>query len=309
MNEVTVLAPATVANVVCGFDVLGFCLEEPYDLMTLRIIEEKTVRIINRDDFGLPTEPEKNVAGAVLLAILKEVEADFGFEIETEKRIKPGSGIGSSAASAAGAAVAANKLLNEGFSKSELIHFAMFGEEIASNARHADNLAPAVYGGFTLVRSIDPLDIVEIDFPPLFVTILHPQIEIKTAEARRILPSEVPLKTAVNQWANVGALVSGLFKKDYELIARTLEDRIVEPVRSRLIPHFDEIKSRSIQAGALGGGISGSGPSIFMLSETEEKAMEVEKAMRQVYQNVRFNFHTYVSKINGKGISILDECS
>lgn len=305
MNEITVLAPATVANVVCGFDVLGFCLEEPCDLMTLRMIDEKTVRIINRDEFNLPTEPEKNVAGAVLLAILKEIEADFGFEIEIEKRIRPGSGIGSSAASAVGAAVAANKLLNERFSKSELIHFAMFGEEIASAARHADNLAPALFGGFTLVRSVDPLDIVEIDFPPLFVTILHPQIEIKTAEARRILPKEVALKTAVNQWANVGALVAGLFKKDYGLIARALEDRIIEPVRSRLIPKFDEIKAESKATGALGGGISGSGPSIFMLSETKEKALEVENAIGQIYEKSNFDFHTYVTKINSNGVIIV----
>jgi len=304
MNEITVLAPATVANVVCGFDVLGFCLEEPCDLMTLRFINEKTVRIINRDEFNLPTEPEKNVAGAVLLAILKEIKADFGFEIEIEKHIKPGSGIGSSAASAAGAAVAANKLLNERFSKLELVHFAMFGEEIASAARHADNLAPAVFGGFTLVRAIDPLDIVEIDFPPLFVTILHPQIEIKTAEARRILPREVPLKSAINQWANVGALVAGLFKKDYELISRALEDKIVEPVRSRLIPKFDEIKAESIQQVALGGGISGSGPSIFMLSETEETAKRIEKGMRQIYQKSGIGFHTYVTKINAEGVKV-----
>jgi homoserine kinase len=304
MNEITVLAPATVANVVCGFDVLGFCLEEPCDLMTLRTIDEKTVRIINRDEFNLPTEPEKNVAGAVLLSILKEIKADFGFEIEIEKRIKPGSGIGSSAASAAGAAFAANKLLNERFSKLELVHFAMFGEEIASAARHADNLAPAIFGGFTLVRSVDPLDIVEIDFPPLFAIVLHPQIEIKTAEARRILPREVPLKSAINQWANVGALVAGLFKKDYGLIARSLEDKIVEPVRSRLIPKFDEIKSESIQSGALGGGISGSGPSVFMLSETEESARNVEMIMRRVYQNAGINFYTYVTKINAEGVKI-----
>jgi homoserine kinase len=304
MNEITVLAPATVANVVCGFDVLGFCLEEPCDLMTLRIIDEKTVRIINRDKFNLPTEPEKNVAGAVLLAILKEIKADFGFEIEIEKRIKPGSGIGSSAASAAGAAFAANKLLNERFSKLELVHFAMFGEEIASASRHADNLAPAIFGGFTLVRSVDPLDVVEIDFPPLFATILHPQIEIKTAEARRILPSEVPLKSAINQWANVGALVAGLFKKDYELISRSLEDKIVEPVRSRLIPNFDEIKSKSIQSGALGGGIAGSGPSVFMLSETEESARKVEMIMRWIYQSAGINFYTYVTTINSEGVKI-----
>lgn len=307
MNEVTVLAPATVANVVCGFDVLGFCLEEPCDLMTLRKIPEKTVKIIHRDEYNLPTEPEKNVAGAALLAILEAINADFGFEIEIEKRIKPGSGIGSSAASATGAVFAANALLGNRFSKLELVEFALSGEQVASKARHADNLAPAIYGGFTLVRSNDLLDIVELDFPPLFATVVHPQIEIKTSEARSILPSEVPLKNAVGQWANVGAFVAGLFKKDYRLIARAMEDKIVEPVRSPLIPHFEEIKNASLAAGALGGGISGSGPSIFMLSETNEIAIEVKNAMQRIYQNANFDFHTYVSKINAEGITISEE--
>lgn len=305
MNKVRVLAPATVANVVCGFDVLGFCLAQPNDLMTLRKISERTVKIINLDDYNLPIAPEENVAGAVLLAMLEKANADFGFEIEIEKRIKPGSGIGSSAASAAGAAVAANKLLGERFSNLELVELAMCGEQIASGAKHADNVAPAIFGGFTLVRENHPLDVVALDFPELFVTIIHPQIEVKTSDAREILKQQILLSDAIRQWGNVGALVAGLFKKDYALIARSLEDRIIEPTRSILIPKFDEIKLKSRATGALGGGISGSGPSIFMLSETPEMAHKVEIAMRQIYEKIEINFHTYVTKINTEGVKIV----
>ena len=210
MQEVSVLAPATVSNVVCGFDCLGFALEKPFDEMTVRKIPDRTVRIINRDDFNLSADPEKNVAGVTLLAILAAIDADFGFEVEITKHIKPGSGIGSSSASSCGAAVAANRLLGDRFSKLELVDFAMEGEKLASGERHADNVAPSIFGGFTLVRSTDPLDIVLLDFPQLFATVIHPQIEIKTSEARAILPKEVPLKTAIRQWGNLGSLVAGL---------------------------------------------------------------------------------------------------
>jgi homoserine kinase len=304
MNEVTVLAPATVANVVCGFDVMGFALEEPFDLMTLRKIPERTVKIINRDEFNLPTEPKRNVAGATLLSILAKINADFGFEVEITKKIKPGSGIGSSAASAAGAAVAANLLLENRFTKTELVDFASDGECVASGARHADNVAPCIFGGFTLVRSSEPLDIIPLEHPPLFVTILHPQIEVKTSDAREILKQKIMLKDAIKQWGNVAALTAGLLKGDYDLIARSLDDRIIEPIRSILIPRFDEIKSASKSAGALGGGISGSGPSIFMLSQTEATARNVETAMKGIYQNINLSFASYVTKINPHGVRL-----
>lgn len=307
MKEITVLAPATVANVVCGFDCLGFALENPFDEMTLRLTDEKTVKIINHDEYDLPTEPEKNVAGVALLAILDAIEEEIGFEIEITKNIKPGSGVGSSSASAVGAVVAANKLLNDRFLRDELAEFALRGEFLASQGRHADNVAPCLYGGFTLVRSVSPLDIVEIEFPKLFVTVIHPQIEIKTSEARKILPTEIPLKSAIHAWANVGALIAALSKGDYGLISRSLEDLIVEPVRKSLIPHFDEVKNASLKANALGGGISGSGPSIFMLSETLETANAVEEAMREVYGNTAIEFNTYVSEINSEGVKILDK--
>ena len=305
MDEVKVLSPATVSNVVCGFDCLGFALEEPYDEMTVRKIDESLVRIINRDEYGLPDDPTKNVAGVALKALIDAAQIDFGFEVQIMKHIKPGSGIGSSSASSGGAVVAANRLLGDRFSKLELVDFAMEGEKLASGAKHADNVAPCIFGGFTLVRSTEPLDIVPLDFPPLFATVIHPQIEIKTSEARAILPQQVPLKDAVRNWSNLGSLVAALAKGDYDLISRSMVDTIIEPVRKSLIPKFDEVKSADIDAGALGGGISGSGPSIFMLSKTLETAEKVGTAMHEVYSKTGIEFNIYVSKIHPDGVRFI----
>lgn len=302
MKEITVLAPATVANVVCGFDCLGFCLENPNDIMTLRLIDEKTVRIKHLDDYDLPLEAEKNVAGKALLAVLERIEENIGFEVEITKKIMPGSGVGSSAASAAGAVVAANKLLGERFNSNEVIELAMQGEMVASGSKHADNIAPCVLGGFTLVRSVEPMDVISIKYPPLYATVIHPQIEIKTSYAREILPKEVPLKAAIRQWSDVGSLIAGLQKGDYDLISRSLQDFIVEPVRKKLIPRFDDLKNASLKAGALGGGISGAGPSVFMFSETIEIANNVKKAMHEIYSQTEIDFNIYVSPINKQGV-------
>ena len=302
MKEITVLAPAGVSNVVCGFDCLGFALDEPCDEMTVRLIDEKTVRVKHLDAYNLPTDARENIAGVALSAMLREIDEPLGFEVEIDKKIKPGSGIGSSSASAVGAVVAANRLLENRFSRMELTEFALAGEFIASQSRHADNVAPCLFGGFTLVRSVEPLDIAALSFPPLFVTLIHPQIEIKTSEARKILPENVSLKDAIQAWANVGALVAALSKGDYGLLARSLEDAIVEPARKNLIPKFDELKRASLRAGALGGGISGSGPSVFMLSETQETARKVETAMREIYESTTIDFNVYVTKINAEGV-------
>ncbi|MET4109068.1 homoserine kinase [Hymenobacter sp. UYP22] len=301
-DSVSLLAPATVANVVCGFDVLGFALREPNDEMHLRLTDEPGVRIINEDEFDLPTEPTRNVAGAALLAMLRVAPEVTGVEVRIRKTIRPGSGIGSSAASAAGAVVGLNYLLGNQFSKAELVGFAMYGEEVASGVRHADNIAPAIYGGVTLIRSTIPTpDVVPLDAPPLFVTVVHPQIEVKTADARRILKQDVPLRDAIRQWGNVGALVAGLLKHDYALIGRALEDVIIEPVRSILIPGFERVKEGSRAVGALGGGISGSGPSLFMLSQTEATAQAVAEVMRRTYEQLGLAHFVYQTTINPTG--------
>lgn len=304
MKKVVVHSPGTVANLVCGFDILGLALSEPYDIMEVTLIDEPKVTIQNLDTFNLPVEPEKNVAGVVLLSVMEKLNNQFGFDVRIEKHIKPGSGIGSSAASAAGAAVAANQLLGNIFSKAEMVQFAMNGEKLASGVKHADNIAPCIYGGISLIRSIHPLDIISIPAPELFVTVVHPQIEVRTSDARQILKQQVPLKDAIRQWGNIAGLVIGFLKNDFDLIGRSLEDVIIEPVRSILIPGFDELKSSCKEAGALGGGISGSGPSVFMLSKTYETALAVAAVMNNIYYRLGIDKNTYVTNINPSGVSI-----
>lgn len=303
-ETITILAPGTVANMVCGFDVLGFALHEPSDEMDITIIHEKKIIIQPDPVYKLPTDPAKNVAGAALLAMLDAMDDNIGFDITIRKHIKPGSGIGSSAASAAGAVVGANMLLKNRFSKESLVQFAMFGEKVASGVKHADNIAPCIYGGITLIRSIFPLDVIALQAPSLFVSIVHPQIEVRTADARAILKQNVLLKDAIKQWGNIAGLVAGILKNDLPLIARSLQDHIIEPVRSILIPGFDELKQRCLRAGALGGGISGSGPSVFMLSETEAIAKQVAYEMAAVFTELGIDYHTYVTSINQQGVQL-----
>lgn len=303
-QSIKIKAPATIANMVCGFDILGFAVAEPYDEMTITLKKEPGISIVHTDDHQLPTEPNDNVAGVALQAMLSELTMPVGFDVIIHKHIKPGSGLGSSAASAAGAVVAANYLLGEVFNKESLVQFAMHGEKLASGVKHADNITPCIYGGITLIRSIFPLDIIPLQPPPLFVTIVHPQIEVKTADARSILKKQVYLKDAIKQWGNIAGLVSGLLQSDYALIGRSLEDVLIEPVRSILIPGFDEIKERSKSVGALGGGISGSGPSVFMLSRSLETAQLVEIQMKAVFQQMNLLHYTYVTTVSSKGVQL-----
>ena len=306
MNQtVTVHAPATVANLVCGFDVLGMCLEAPFDQMQVTLNDTGIISISSEDGYPLPADPMLNTAGAPLIEMIAELNEGIGFHVSIRKNIKPGSGLGSSAASAAGAVVAANYLLGDIYSKSDLVRFAMAGEKVASGVKHADNVAPCIFGGITLIRSIFPLDIVSIHAPRLYVTVVHPQIEVKTADARQILRKEVLLKDAIRQWGNIAGLVAGFLQNDLDLVGRSLEDVIIEPVRSILIPEFNAVKTQSKLAGALGGGISGSGPSIFMISKTEETALKVEKIMQEIYYGINLPFYTYVTIINDTGVRII----
>ena len=304
---VRVHAPGTVANLVCGFDILGLCLNDPNDLMEVKLLDEKKIIIHSADGYPLPSDPAQNTAGAPLIEMINELQGNIGFEVTIHKKIKPGSGIGSSAASAAGAVVAANHLLGNIYGKEDLVRFAMFGEKVATGVKHADNIAPCIYGGITLIRSIYPLDIVVIPAPELYVTVVHPQIEVRTKDARQILRKEVLLKDAIKQWGNIAGLVAGFMKNDLELIGRSLEDVIIEPVRSILIPGFDEVKKRCKEAGALGGGISGSGPSLFMLSKEKATAKQVENVMIEIYEKIGLAYHTYVTTINMDGVKVISD--
>jgi homoserine kinase len=299
-NSIKVYAPGTVANLVCGFDVLGLCLHEPCDEMLVTLTDNGKVNIVSEDGYDLPSDPALNTAGAPLLEIQQQLNNGVGFDVRIKKNIKPGSGIGSSA----GAVVAASHLLGNIFSKEEMVSFAMFGEKAASGVKHADNVAPCIYGGITLIRGIFPLDIVNIPAPELWVTVVHPQIEVRTSDARQILKKQVLLKDAIKQWGNIAGLVAGFMKNDYGLISRSLEDVIIEPVRSILIPGFDAVKKQSLVAGALGGGISGSGPSVFMLSKDESTAAAVKSVMNNIYHQIGLDHHVYVTKINNEGVRI-----
>ena len=306
MNEIKIFCPATIANLSCGFDVLGLCLETAGDEMIIKKSNVKGVRITKIIGADLPLETERNVAGVAALAMLENLETEFGFDIEIYKNIKAGSGIGSSAASSAGAVFGINELLGKPFTRKELVLFAMQGEKLASGNAHADNVAPALLGGFTLVRSSNPLDIIKIESPSeLYATVVHPQIELKTSDARSVLKQNISLKSAITQWGNVAGLIAGLYTKDYELIGRSLHDVIIEPLRSVLIPGFDLIKQTALENGALGSGISGSGPSIFVFSIGKETAEKIGKAMSEVYDNMNLPYEIHVSKVNDEGMKII----
>lgn len=308
-NEVRVFASASVANVTCGFDVMGFALNEPGDEIIARRSGNPGVEItrITGDNGILPVSVEKNTAGVAAYALLGKVEMETGIELEIHKKMPLGSGLGSSAASSVGAVVAVNRLLGSPFQPKDLLSFAAEGERIACGTAHLDNVAPSLLGGFVLIRSQDPPDVIELECPePLFAAVIHPRIEIRTEDTRKILRREVMLSKAVTQWGNVGGLVAGLLKGDYDLISRSLEDVIIEPVRSVLIPGFPEVKQAALDAGALGSGISGSGPSIFALTASKEIARNVAEAMKKQFDALGLDNETYVSKIEKKGPRILD---
>ena len=307
MKEIKLFAPATVANVSCGFDVLGFCLDPIGDEMIIRKTDQPGVRITKIVGQDLPLVTKKNVAGVAAEALLASLETPYGFEIEIYKNIKAGSGIGSSAASAAGAVFGINELLGRPYSRKELIQFAMKGEELASGVGHADNVSPALLGGFTLVRCNEQVDVIKLPSPSeLYATIIHPKIELRTSDARSVLKKKIPLSKAIEQWGNLAALVSGLYTDDYSLISRSLVDVVIEPERSPLIPFFNDLKAAAVNAGALGSGISGSGPSIYALSRGEETAQKVRQQMEEVFLPMNIDFNTYVSKINAEGIKIIE---
>ncbi|EAR13917.1 homoserine kinase [Polaribacter irgensii 23-P] len=306
MDYLKIFSPATVANVSCGFDSLGFAVDAVGDEMTFTKTAEKGVRILQITGAELTYNVDENAASAVVKKMLNEANANFGVALTIHKGFSPGSGLGSSAASAAGAAFGANQLLGAMYSKLELTKFAMFGEQVACGTAIADNVAAAIYGGFVLVRSYQPLDIIKLPVPKkLRVVAIHPQIQIKTKDARAVLPTKIPLKNAVIQWANLGGLVSGLYTENYQLISNSLVDVVAEPARKRLIPFFDAVQNAARKAGALGAGISGSGPTIFALCKGDKIAEVVHKSIEESYSNKGIDFEMFISKVNQIGIKII----
>lgn len=306
MKYIKIFAPATVANVSCGFDSLGFAVDAIGDEMTFTKTAEKGVQITNITGADLTYNVDENAASAVVKKMLHTANADFGIELTIHKGFSPGSGLGSSAASAAGAAFGTNQLLGDMYSNLELTKFAMFGEKVACGSAIADNVAAAIFGGFILVRSYEPLEIIKLPVPnELRVVAIHPQITIKTKDARDVLPTKIPLKDAVTQWANVGGLISGLYTDNYNLISNSLVDIVAEPARKSLIPFFDNIKNSALKAGALGAGISGSGPTVFALCKGDTVAKAVYKSIEESYKKTGIDFEMFVSKVSPEGIKII----
>jgi homoserine kinase len=309
-RAVTSFAPATVSNVACGFDVLGFALESPGDTITARTTAERGVRIddIVGDGGRLPREAQQNTAGVAAQAVLNVIGAQQGVALTITKGLPLSSGLGGSAASAVAAVVAAAALFEARLSIETLLACALEGEGLGRGGAHPDNVAPCLYGGFVLVRHPNPPDIVRLPVPAgLTAVVVHPDLEIETAKARALLGTEVPLKAAVQQWANLGALVDGLHRGDFELIGRSLEDTIAEPRRAPLVPGLAAIKRAALDAGALGCSLSGSGPSLFALCRGQDAAARVASAMTAaVEREIGGRPETYVSAMNGTGARVVE---
>lgn len=309
MKEIKVFAPATVANVVCGFDVLGFAINEPGDEVEMRLVEKSGVVIkkITGDDGRLPFAAEKNTVSVSVQHYLKYINREnIGVEIELHKKMPIGSGLGSSSASTVAGLYAINKLFGEPLTAKELVPFAMKGEELACGYGHADNVAPAIMGGFVLVRSYDPLDVISLPTPEgIYAAIVYPEVDVQTKDARQMIRSKIQLKDAVTQWGNVAGLVSGLFMNDLDLIGRSMQDVLIEPTRSILIPGFEEMRNIAMENGAIGFGISGSGPSVFALTKDKEIAKQITELQQMHLHQLNINSKAFVSAINTKGPRVI----
>jgi homoserine kinase len=310
MNYIKVFAPATVANVACGFDIFGFAVDEPGDIVELYRRDEPGIVITNitGDEGRLPRNATQNSVTVVMLKMLEHLKNfEFGCEVVLHKNMPLGSGMGSSAASAAAGVFALNEMLGAPFSRQQLMQFAVEGERIASGSAHADNVGPALIGGFVVIRCYHPLDIFQIPVPEeLYCTLVHPDIEVNTKDARFILRNEVSLKNTISQMGNVAGLIAGLMKEDYSLISRSMVDVIIEPVRAILIPEFNEVKQAALTAGALGCSISGAGPSMFTLSKGRETAERVGLVMQQTFAQAGIESQIHVSGINQDGPRVLE---
>jgi homoserine kinase len=309
MKSIRAFAPATVANVCCGFDILGFAVDAPGDEVKLTLRDDTIIKItsITGDGGKLPGEADRNTAGVAVISFLKSLGKEQGVDIELIKNLPLGSGMGSSAASGVAALVAINHLMGNPYTREQLVPHAMEAERIACGSAHADNVAPSLLGGFVLVRDYQPLDFIKISTTEkLYCTLVHPHLELKTEDSRRVLRPSLALKDVITQSGNIAGLMIGLTKPDYALIGRSLKDVIAEPIRSAFIPGFNNLRKVAIESGALGCGISGSGPTIFALSENEDHAVATGDAMQQEFLKHKLQSDVYVSKVNQEGARILD---
>jgi len=306
MNQITIFSTATVANVCCGFDVLGFALEGIGDEITLTKSSERGIKITKITGADLSLNAKENVVGVAGNAMLDFLKLDYGFEIEIKKGIPLGSGIGGSAASAAAVVFGINQFLEKPLNLQQLANYGMKGEVVASGNEHADNVGPAIFGGFTLIPSYKPFKVVALPTPKdLYATIIHPHIEINTKEAREVLPKNVPLRDAIVQSGNLAGFISALYSSDYELLSRSIKDVLIEPHRKALLPYFDEAKQNALSSGALGFGISGSGPSMFSLCKGKKSAEKVLGNLKKLYYHYDIAIDSHLSKVSGTGSKII----
>ncbi|MBN8578320.1 MAG: homoserine kinase [Cytophagales bacterium] len=309
MKSVRAFAPATVANVCCGFDILGFAVDHPGDEVKLTLRDDNLVQVVSieGDEGRLPREAEKNTASVAVISFLKAIGSSQGVDIELKKKLPLGSGMGSSAASGVAALVAMNQLLGNPFTRAQLVPHAMEAERIACGSAHADNVAPSLLGGFALVREYQPLDIIKVDATEtLFCSLVHPHLELKTEDSRKVLRHSISLRDTITQSGNIAGLMLGLTKPDYALIGRSLKDVIAEPIRAAFIPGFETMRKVALEAGALGFGISGSGPTVFALSETRSKAQTTASAVQVEFEKRQLKADVFVSKVNQRGAYIID---
>jgi len=307
-TKIKVFAPATVANMACGFDSMGFAIEGVGDVVEVSVSDGDGINIVNISGEDLPIEREKNVMVPPLLAMKKKLNIRCSVDITIINKIRPGSGIGSSAASSGAAVFAFNELLGRPFCKEDLISFAILGEELVSGGAHADNVAPSILGGIVLVRDNNPLDVIKLISPiTMYCAVVHPFIEVKTRDSRAVLKKEISLSDAVTQWSNVGAIVAGLLCGDIELIGRSMRDVVAEPVRKVFIPEYDSLKYKVMCAGAIGCNISGSGPSVFALCRNRSDAVKMGDIMRNHFGEMSVGSDVYISAIADKGVREIND--
>jgi len=300
-----VFAPASVANVAVGYDILGFALDLPGDEVIVRPSDKKGLRItaITGAKGKLPKEVMKNTASFAAYKLLEHLgELDRGIDMEIHKKMPFSSGLGSSSASAVAGVMAVNEILKRPLDKRGLLHFAVLGEQLADGAYHADNVAPSLLGGMVLIRDNESLDVHRLNVPKgLYATVVHPNIQIRTEDARAILSDQLPLNDVIKQSGNLAAFVHALYRSDYDLIGRSLQDVLIEPQRAKLIPHFSSVKEAALKAGALGCSISGAGPSMFALSANSLIAEQVGVAMQKTFVDNKIDCTLYQSRINQEG--------
>ncbi len=307
-TSATAFAPATVGNVAVGFDILGFAIESVGDVVTVHRIDEPTVEIgeITGVVTDLPRMADENTATVGLVQLIAECGLDFGFRVDIEKGIPIGSGMGGSAASAVAAIVAANELFPQELRPIDILSYALLGESVASGDVHGDNVTPSLYGGLTLTRSLEPIDVVEIPVPDdICCVLVHPRLRIDTARARQIIPKELPLEAFVHQSANLAGFISGCYRADLELIRRSLRDMLIEPHRAPLIPGFGKVRQAALENGALGCSISGSGPSVFAWVEDDASGHAVRQAMVDAFARENVETDAWVSPVSCPGARVV----